>query len=101
MLKLTAAKFRWLRVNRMAWIVPFYMAQEGYTAGAQTAIVLLVWRFGRSRWEVWLLRPEFDMDWIDDLRDKGAAHAEVYDRIKHSGELLQHTTEWEIARGYC
>lgn len=100
-MRLTPSRFRWLREHRLGWLVPFYMKQEGYSAGARTAIVLWIWRFGRSHWEVWLLRPEFGMDWIDNLRDKGATQSEIYDRIKLSGELLQHTDEWEIARGYC
>ena len=97
--ELTTSQFRFLRKIKLAWLVPFYMAQENYSQHSRTRILLWVWRFGRRRWEVWTLNEGIRMDWIDDLRDKGGTRTEVYDRIELSGELTEATTDWEHAKG--
>ena len=97
--ELTAPQFRLLRKLKLSWIVPFYMAQETYSQHSKTRILLWVSRFGQRHWEVWTLDEGIRMDWIDELRDKGATRTEVYHRIKLSGELTEVTTDWNHVKG--
>jgi hypothetical protein len=87
--------FNLLRDFNLHFLVPFYFAQEDYRNGRQ---LLLVWRWGRSRWELWDHGLDYDSSFLDALKKKGATKSELYSRIKFSGELKLATTSWAIAR---
>jgi hypothetical protein len=89
-------RFNLLREFNLHFLVPFYFSQEDYRNGRQ---LLLVWRWGRSRWELWDHEPNYDSSFLDALERKGATKSELYDRIKFSGDLKLVTTDWKIARG--
>lgn len=97
--EITTPQFRFLRKVKLGWLVPFYMGQEKYSQGSRTTLLLFVWRFGRRRWEIWMLDDGIRMDWIDALRRKGATRSEVYHRIKLSGHMVESTTDWDYAKG--
>lgn len=90
--------FKFLRSIGLVWLVPFYFCIETYRQNALTRLLILTFRFGRTRWEVWDLRKEFEMDWLEGLIQKQATPSEVYDRIRLSGQMVASAKNFKEAK---
>jgi hypothetical protein len=95
---MTWKRFILLRKWGLQFSVPFYFVQDNYRNGR---ILLTVWRFGMVRSEVWQFFDDFDIDWLDQLRLKGASKSEQYSRIKFSAKCLIRTKHFREAKNLC
>jgi hypothetical protein len=89
-----SSPFNLLREFNLHFLVPFHFVQEDYRNGKQ---LLLVWRWGRSTWEIWDHGADFDPGFFDSLRKKGATASEIYSRIKLNGRLKLSVKNWGMA----
>jgi hypothetical protein len=76
--------WRWLHGTWARFLVPFYFAQEDFHGGHQT---IVVWWFGRPRWEVYDWGPEVGAADLDDkLSPLLMGSRECYSRIQNCAD---------------